>query len=66
MHTAVDRPQPLRDLNPHDMRIHVGRIKQGDAPDVVGFVALGHNLVRGAAGAAIAILEEYLSQGGAT
>jgi aspartate-semialdehyde dehydrogenase len=43
-----------------DMRIHVGRIKQGDAPDIVGFVALGHNLVRGAAGAAIAILEEYV------
>jgi aspartate-semialdehyde dehydrogenase len=59
-HTAQDRPQPARDLNPHDMRIHVGRIKQGDAPNVVGFVALGHNLVRGAAGAAIAILEEYI------
>ena len=60
VHTAQDRPQPLRDLNPHDMRIHVGRIKQGDAPDIVGFISLGHNLVRGAAGAAIAILEEYV------
>lgn len=60
VHTADDRPQPLRDLNPHDMRIHVGRIKQGDRSDTVGFIALGHNLVRGAAGAAIAILEAYL------
>jgi aspartate-semialdehyde dehydrogenase len=64
VHTAADRPQPLRDLNPHDMRIHVGRIKQGDAPDVVGFVSLGHNLVRGAAGAAIAILEEFVKAEG--
>lgn len=64
VHSQPDRPQPLRDLTPHDMRIHMGRIKQGDDPDVVGFVALGHNLVRGAAGAAIAILEEYLSQAG--
>jgi aspartate-semialdehyde dehydrogenase len=64
VHTAPDRPQPARDLNPHDMRIHVGRIKQGDAPIVIGFVSLGHNLVRGAAGAAIAILEEYINQFG--
>ena len=64
VHTAPDRPQPLRDLNPHDMRIHVGRIKQGDpsngVKDTIGFISLGHNLVRGAAGAAIAILEAYL------
>jgi aspartate-semialdehyde dehydrogenase len=62
VHTENDRPQPLRDLNPHDMRIHVGRIKQGDRPDTVGFISMGHNLVRGAAGAAIAILEAYLDQ----
>ena len=60
VHTALDRPQPLRDLHPHDMRIHVGRIKQGDRPDTVGFISLGHNLVRGAAGAALAILDAYL------
>ena len=60
VHMEQDRPQPLRDLTPHDMRIHVGRVKQGDDPHVVGFISLGHNLVRGAAGAAIAILESYL------
>ena len=60
VHTAQDRPQPLRDLNQHDMRIHLGRIKQGDHPNIVGFISMGHNLVRGAAGAAIAILEAYV------
>ena len=63
VHTAQDRPQPLRDLNPHDMRIHVGRIKAGDPgtgiANTIGFISLGHNLVRGAAGAAIAILDAY-------
>jgi aspartate-semialdehyde dehydrogenase len=63
VHTQEDRPQPLRDLTPHDMRIHVGRIKQGDAADIVGFISQGHNLVRGAAGAAIAVLEEYVRSG---
>ena len=60
VHDEKDRPQPLRDLTPHDMRIHIGRIKQGDHPNVVGFISMGHNLVRGAAGAAIASLEAYL------
>jgi aspartate-semialdehyde dehydrogenase len=59
LHIAPDRPQPLRDLTPHDMRIHVGRVKQGDQ-GVIGFISMGHNLVRGAAGAAIAILDAYV------
>lgn len=60
-HEAMDRPQPARDLHPHEMRTHVGRLKQGDDPHVIGFIALGHNLVRGAAGAAIANLEAALA-----
>ncbi len=60
IHTAPDRPQPARDLHPHDMRVHVGRLKQGDNAHTLGLVALGHNLVRGAAGAAIANLESTL------
>lgn len=56
LHTAEDRPQPLRDLTPHDMRVHIGRIKQGDDPHTIGLIAMGHNLIRGAAGAAIANL----------
>ncbi len=65
LHTAHDRPQPLRDLDPHDMRIHVGRIKQGDSPNTIGFISMGHNLVRGAAGAAIAVLDAYVAKFGA-
>ena len=59
-----DRPQPLRDITPHDMRVHVGRVKQGDRPDTIGFISMGHNLVRGAAGAAIAVLEAYVARFG--
>jgi aspartate-semialdehyde dehydrogenase len=55
-HEEQDRPQPARDLHPHEMRVHVGRLKQGDDPRVIGLISLGHNLVRGAAGAAIANL----------
>lgn len=60
IHTAQDRPQPLRDLHPHDMRVHVGRFKQGDDARTIGLIALGHNLVRGAAGAAIANLSSAI------
>ena len=60
-HEEQDRPQPARDLSPHEMRVHVGRLKQGDDPRVIGVISLGHNLVRGAAGAAIANLESALS-----
>lgn len=61
LHEVQDRPQPARDLNPHDMRVHVGRVKQGDDSRTIGFISLGHNLVRGAAGAAIANLEAAIS-----
>lgn len=56
------RPQPKRDLTAYDMRIHIGRIKQGATKNVVGLLSLGHNLVRGAAGAAIINLEHYLKE----
>lgn len=65
VHTQEDRPQPLRDISNYDQRCHIGRIKQGGADNVVGFIAQGHNLVRGAAGAAILNLEtlaEFLQQ----
>jgi aspartate-semialdehyde dehydrogenase len=61
LHTAEDRPQPARDLHPHDNRVHVGRIKQDDCARTIGFISMGHNLVRGAAGAAIANLEATLA-----
>jgi aspartate-semialdehyde dehydrogenase len=57
VHTQDDRPQPLRDITNYDQRCHIGRIKQGGTPNIVGFVSQGHNLVRGAAGAALLNLE---------
>ena len=65
IYTQMDRPQPLRDITPHDMRVHIGRLKQGDRSDTIGFISMGHNLVRGAAGAAVAILEAYVQRFGA-
>ena len=50
-------PQPLKDIHSLDQKVHIGRIKQGDRPHIVGLVSLGHNLVRGAAGAALLNLE---------
>jgi aspartate-semialdehyde dehydrogenase len=56
LHDSHDRPQPARDITSQEMRTHVGRLKQGDDPRTIGLIALGHNLVRGAAGAALANL----------
>lgn len=61
LHTAEDRPQPARDLHPHDNRVHLGRLKQDDDSHTIGLIAMGHNLVRGAAGAAIGNMEATLS-----
>ena len=59
----VDRPQPRLDRNAgNGMSISVGRI----GPDKVldyRFVALGHNTIRGAAGAAILNAELLVAQG---
>ena len=60
LHLEQDRPQPARDLHPHDNRVHIGRLKQDDDPRTIGLIALGHNLVRGAAGAAIKNMESCL------
>jgi aspartate-semialdehyde dehydrogenase len=53
LHFSDDHPRPSTDLSILDQRVHIGRLKQGHAPNVVGLVSLGHNLVRGAAGAAL-------------
>ena len=53
MHAALDRPQPRRDVN-HDggMSVHVGRVR-ADPQLHLRLVAMGHNVIRGAAGASI-------------
>jgi aspartate-semialdehyde dehydrogenase len=53
VHSKADRPQPLRDITEFDQRCHIGRIKQGANKNIIGLVSQGHNLVRGAAGAAL-------------
>ena len=60
---APDRPQPRRDTNRENgMAVFIGRLR---ACPVLGykFVALGHNTVRGAAGAAVLNAELMLSEG---
>lgn len=56
-HELENRPQPRKDLLHNDMRVHIGRLKQGNTPNSLGLVSLAHNLTRGAAGAAILNLE---------
>ncbi len=53
VHTASDRPQPRRDVNQDGgMSVHVGRVRT-DPQFHLRFVAMGHNVIRGAAGASI-------------
>ncbi len=60
---ASDRPQPRRDVErDNGMAVYVGRLR--DCP-VLGykFIALGHNTIRGAAGAAVLNAELMYSEG---
>lgn len=57
LHHDSNHPQPALHLNNNSMAVHVGRMSQGGAPHIIRFVVLGHNLIRGAAGAAIQNLE---------
>ena len=59
-----DRPQPRFDRNEgRGMSIVVGRVRRDPVLDGVKYVALGHNMVRGAAGCAVLIAESMKSQG---
>lgn len=55
-------PQPARDLTWNDQKAYIGRIKQGDDSKTIGLLSMGHNLVRGAAGAAIANMRAYIQE----
>jgi aspartate-semialdehyde dehydrogenase len=58
-----NRPQPLLDVNRDGgMTVTVGRLRACPVLDVK-FVALGHNTIRGAAGAAILNAELMHRQG---
>jgi len=63
VHERADRPQPRLDAETHGgMAVHVGRVR---ACPVLGwkFVLLGHNMVRGAAGAALLNAELLVARG---
>jgi aspartate-semialdehyde dehydrogenase len=60
---AVDRPQPRWDVEKHNgMAVHIGRLRACPVLDYK-FVVLGHNTIRGAAGAAVLNAELMYSEG---
>jgi aspartate-semialdehyde dehydrogenase len=63
VHSAADRPQPRRDVMRNDgMSVHVGRVRKDPQLDL-RFVAMGHNVIRGAAGASIQNAELLAARG---
>ncbi|MBC7844385.1 MAG: aspartate-semialdehyde dehydrogenase, partial [Gemmatimonadaceae bacterium] len=63
VHTALDRPQPRRDVNRDGgMSVHIGRVRS-DPQFHLRFVAMGHNVIRGAAGASIQNAELLAARG---
>jgi len=66
MHLEPFSPQPQLHLHDTDNSAHIGRIKIGDHGRMVGLTVMGHNLVRGAAGAALLNLEAILDYRKAT
>ncbi len=61
--TENDRPQPRRDVErERGMTVFVGRLRECPVLDYK-FIALGHNTVRGAAGAAVLNAELMYSEG---
>jgi aspartate-semialdehyde dehydrogenase len=59
----TDRPQPRRDVERENgMAVFVGRLRKCPVLDYK-FVAMGHNTVRGAAGAAVLNAELMKAQG---
>ena len=60
---AQDRPQPRRDVERENgMTVFVGRLRECPVLDYK-FIALGHNTIRGAAGAAVLNAELMYSEG---
>ena len=58
-----DRPQPRRDVERENgMAVFVGRLRECPVLDYK-FIALGHNTVRGAAGAAVLNAELMKAEG---
>lgn len=63
VHTSLDRPQPRRDVTRDGgMSVHVGRVRP-DPQFHLRLVAMGHNVIRGAAGASIQNAELLAARG---
>lgn len=60
LYNEVTRPQPARDIGHYDQSVHIGRIKHGARKNIIGLIAMGNNLVRGAAGASLRNMEATL------
>ena len=61
-YNELNRPQAVKDLkNNNGMSIHIGKIQIGEKNNILKIIILVHNLIRGAAGAVIANLENYLN-----
>lgn len=60
--TEPNRPQPILDRSEHDMASVVGRVRECPVMGLK-FVVLGHNTVRGAAGASILNAEYFKVKG---
>jgi len=61
--TANDRPQPRRDVERENgMAVFVGRLRECPVLHYK-FIALGHNTIRGAAGAAVLNAELMYTEG---
>ena len=59
VYQQVDHPQP-RDIRAYDQSVHIGRIKHGPKKNILGLIAMGNNLVRGAAGASLKNMEAVI------
>lgn len=62
LYDQIDRPQPRFDITFDDMRAHIGQIKYGATKQTISLIVMGHNLVRGAAGASLLNLETLTSE----
>jgi aspartate-semialdehyde dehydrogenase len=63
VHSSLDRPQPRRDVNQDGgMSVHVGRVR-ADPQLHLRLIAMGHNVIRGAAGASIQNAELLAARG---
>ena len=63
VHTSLDRPQPRRDVQRDGgMSVHIGRVR-ADPQFHIRLVAMGHNVIRGAAGASIQNAELLAARG---